>query len=82
MTEHGYTRVEADADAQEAWVEQVKDLYSMLLLRKAKSWFTGYNENLEGHDIMRYLMYNGGAPKYRKTLNAIAADGYPGLTFS
>jgi cation diffusion facilitator CzcD-associated flavoprotein CzcO len=82
MAEHGYTRVEADADAQAAWVEQVKGFYSLLLLRKAKSWFTGYNENLEGHDIMRYLMYNGGAPKYRKTLDAIAADGYPGLTFS
>jgi cation diffusion facilitator CzcD-associated flavoprotein CzcO len=81
MRANGRTRVEATADAQAAWTEQVKDLYSMLLLRKAKSWFTGYNENVDGHDITRYLIYNGGAPRYRKTLDAIAAEGYPGLRF-
>lgn len=82
MAEHGYTRVEADDEAQAEWTEHVKELYSGLLLRKAKSWFTGYNENVDGHDITRYLIYNGGAPRYRKHLDAVAADGYPGLHFT
>jgi len=82
MAEHGYRRVEATEEAVAGWVAEVVELYSMLLLRKARSWFTGYNENLEGRDTMRYMIYNGGAPRYRKTLDAVAADGYRGLTFA
>jgi cation diffusion facilitator CzcD-associated flavoprotein CzcO len=82
MAERGFSRVEAEAGAQAEWTEHVKDLYSGLLLRKAKSWFTGYNENVDGHHTTRYLIYNGGAPRFRKHLDAVAADGYPGLSFS
>jgi cation diffusion facilitator CzcD-associated flavoprotein CzcO len=80
--EHGYERVEATAEAQAAWAEEIRRHYDRLLLRKAKSWFTGYNENVDGRDRMRYMMYNGGLPRYRKTLAAAAADGYPTLRFS
>ncbi|MGF1597899.1 MAG: hypothetical protein ACFCVK_13365 [Acidimicrobiales bacterium] len=40
-------------------------MYKPFLLRKAKSWTTGYNSNLDGHeyDKMRYNIYNGGGPK-------------------
>jgi hypothetical protein len=82
MAERGYHRVEATEEAVASWVAEVRDLYSMLLLRKARSWFTGYNENLDGRDTMRYMIYNGGAPRYRKTLDAVADEGYPGLTFA
>jgi cation diffusion facilitator CzcD-associated flavoprotein CzcO len=82
ILEHGYTRMEATAESQHAWVEEVRKLYSMLLLRKAKSWFTGYNENIEGRNKTRYLIYNGGAPRYRKTLREVAAGGYGGVEFS
>ena len=50
-----------------------------LLLRKAKSWFTGYNSNVEGHDKIRYLIYNGGAPRYRQKLAEVAEMGYEGF---
>ena len=63
------------------WVRARQGLYGMLLLRKAKSWFTGYNSNIEGHDIMRLLIYNGGAPRYRKRLAEVAAEGYRGFVF-
>jgi cation diffusion facilitator CzcD-associated flavoprotein CzcO len=79
LAAHGLTRVEAEEDAQAEWTRHIEDLYGGLLLRKAKSWFTGYNENVEGHDITRYLIYNGGAPRYRKYLDAVAAEGYRGL---
>ncbi len=82
IAEHGYTRIEASADAEAEWTSHIKDLYQPLLLRNAKSWFTGYNENVEGHDTIRYLMYTGGAPRYRKHLAEVAAEGYPGFDFS
>ena len=48
----------------------------MLLLRKARSWFTGYNSNVEGRQKVRHLIYNGGAPRYRERLGEVAAAGY------
>lgn len=50
-------------------------------MRKAKSWFTGYNSNVEGHEegSIRYLVYNGGMPKYVSIINQAAAMGYPDL---
>lgn len=78
---HGYEEIEATPEAEAGWVEHVKELYDMLLLKRARSWFTGYNSNVDGHDIMRYVMYNGGAPRYRKRLAEIASDGYPGFQF-
>jgi len=77
----GFRRIEVTPEAEAEWVEHVKELYGMLLLRNAKSWFTGYNSNVEGHDIKRWLIYNGGAPRYRKRLGEIAADGYRGFVF-
>jgi hypothetical protein len=56
----------------------------MMLMRKAKSWFTGYNSNVPGHEqgTVRYLVYNGGAPKYVNAINAVAAKGYEGVVLS
>ncbi|MFV0306939.1 MAG: flavin-containing monooxygenase [Desertimonas sp.] len=80
--EHGHDEIEATRQAEDEWVAEIKELYEMLLLRKARSWFTGYNSNVDGHDIVRYVMYNGGAPRYRKQLARIAADGYPGFALT
>ena len=78
----GISRVEATAEAEQEWTEHVKELYSYLLLRKAQSWFTGYNSNVEGHDKTRYLIYNGGAPRYRKRLEEVAENDYDGFVMS
>jgi hypothetical protein len=43
-------------------------MYDVLLLGKVESWFTGYTPNVEGHDKIRLVVYNGGAPRYRKKL--------------
>ena len=81
--ERGATQVEAEIDAEEAWDQHVRELYGMMLMRKAQGWFTGYNSNVEGHEqgTMRYLVYNGGTPKYRRLITECAADGYPGIRF-
>ena len=74
--------MEPTTEAEDEWTEHVKDMYGMLLLRKAKSWFTGYNSNVAGHDKTRYLIYNGGAPRYRKRLDEVAANDYEGFVFA
>ena len=55
----------------------------MMLMRKAKSWFTGYNSNVPGHEAgrIRYFVYNGGTPKFVATINKVAEKGYEGLEF-
>lgn len=82
MLDHGYESVEANALAEQEWTLLVKESYEGLLLTDVKSWFTGYNSNVDGHDKTRYLVYFGGAPEYRKRLTEIAANDYEGFQFS
>ena len=58
-------------------------MYAIMLMRKAKSWFTGYNSNVPGHEHgkPRYLVYNGGTPKYVAAISEVAAKGYEGIMF-
>ncbi len=82
MRSNGYHRIECTDESQDAWVREVEDLYGMVLLRNARSWFTGYNSNVDGHDIKRHMIYNGGAPRYRKRVATVAANGYDGFVLS
>jgi cation diffusion facilitator CzcD-associated flavoprotein CzcO len=84
MWDHGYIRGEPTLEAQERWTAHVKQMYSAMLMRKAKSWFTGYNSNVPGHEHgnIRYLVYNGGAPKYVSKITEVAEKGYEGIGFS
>jgi cyclohexanone monooxygenase len=84
MWAHGYTRADATLEAQERWTAHVTKMYSTMLMRKAKSWFTGYNSNLPGHEYgkTRYLVYNGGAPKYVSKISDVAANNYEGIVFT
>ena len=57
-----------DGAAEKRWTDHVTNMYAMMLMRKAKSWFTGYNSNVAGHEqgTIRYLVYNGGSPEVRE----------------
>ncbi len=74
--------VEADAEAEAEWTALIGKLYQRQMLRKAKSWFTGVNTNVPGRTKPRFMIYTGGAPKYRRTVAEVAAQGYPGFTIS
>jgi hypothetical protein len=56
----------------------------MMLMRKAKGWFTGYNSNVAGHEegTIRYFVYNGGTPKFVGLISDVAAKGYQEIEFS
>jgi cation diffusion facilitator CzcD-associated flavoprotein CzcO len=80
----GHVRFDATEAAETRWTGHVTQMYSTMLMRKAKSWFTGYNSNVEGHEQgrIRYFVYNGGTPKYVSIINQVAASGYEGVTFT
>ncbi|MDH4145072.1 MAG: NAD(P)/FAD-dependent oxidoreductase [Acidimicrobiia bacterium] len=84
MWDRGLVRVEPTKQAEADWTEHVARMYEMLLLRKAQSWFTGYNSNVEGHEqgTRRHLVYNGGTPRFRRRLAEIAENGYPDFDFA
>lgn len=77
----GGIRAEATQAAEDRWTGHVAKMYETMLMRKAKSWFTGYNSNVPGHEQgrIRYFVYNGGAPKYVSIINQVVADGYAGI---
>ncbi len=80
--EHGYSRVEAEREAQQDWVAEVIRAHERMLFRRSKGWFTGYNSNVAGHEegSVRYQAYFGGAPRYRSKIDDVAASGYQGIT--
>ncbi len=74
----GITRLDVRLEAEQEWHEQVVNAHEKLLLRRSKSWFTGYNENMagRGENKVRYHAYFGGVPKYRKIIDLAAVEGY------
>ena len=82
MWANDHVRAETTLSAEERWTAHVKKMYSKMLMRKAKGWFTGYNSNIKGHEHgkTRYFVYNGGTPKYVATIKEIAQNGYEGVT--
>ena len=83
MWKHDFVREEATPEAEAEWGAHVAKLYGIMLMRKAQGWFTGYNSNVDGHEkgTIRYLVYNGGTPKYRARLAQVADEDYAGIRF-
>ena len=83
MWDRGYVRADPTLAAQERWSAHVTKMYAIMLMRKAKSWFTGYNSNIPGHEHgkVRYFVYNGGTPKYVAAINDVVAKDYEGIVF-
>lgn len=82
LRNNGLHRIEATPDAEDKWVEHVKSFYDGSMISRTKSWFTGYNSNVDDHDRLRYLVYFGGAPKFRERLAEVAEHGYEGFSLS
>ena len=84
MWAKGITRADPTRAAEERWTAHVTKMYEIMLMRKARGWFTGYNSNVDGHEAgkVRYFVYNGGTPKYVGIINDVAARGYEEIMFS
>jgi cation diffusion facilitator CzcD-associated flavoprotein CzcO len=84
MWRRSFTRADPTRAAQERWTGYVAKMYAIMLLRNAKGWFTGYNSNVPGHEEgkVRYVVFNGGTPKYVAAINDVTAKGYEGIVFT
>lgn len=75
-------RVEADAQAESEWVDEVIEAHERLLSRRSKGWITGYNSNVNGHEegVVRYVAYWGGAPRYAAKIAEVEEADYRGIS--
>jgi len=76
MRDAGKTRIEASAEAETKWVQHVNDVADSTLYPLANSWYVG--ANIPGKPRV-FMPYVGGFAGYKKTCDAIAADGYKGF---
>ncbi len=83
MWAKGHVMFNTDEGDEAEWVEHVKETYQGALLRNAKSFFTGYNSNIEGHEHgkTRYNIYNGGVPRYASIISEFSNNEYKGVHF-
>ncbi|MCP5182734.1 MAG: NAD(P)/FAD-dependent oxidoreductase [Pseudomonadales bacterium] len=77
----GITRIEPTQEAAEAWTEHVYDMVDLTLFATTDSWFMGVNQNTP-EKKRTFLAYAGGAPRYKRRCDDIAADGYRGFVLS
>ena len=73
---HGIGTIEAEAAAEEAWVEHVIEAAHETLLPQANSWYVG--ANVPGKPRV-FTPYVGGCGAYRKKCDEVAARGYEGF---
>jgi cation diffusion facilitator CzcD-associated flavoprotein CzcO len=79
LTERGLTRIEARADAEEAWGRHVAEAADATLLPMASSsWYLG--ANVPGKPRV-FLPYAGGLATYTRRCDEVAERGYEGFTF-
>jgi len=81
MREKGLARVEATAEAEREWTQHVHDTGRRMLFTQVDSWMMGINSNIAGKQKRTFIVYAGGAPKYREKCDEVAAGGYAGFTF-
>ena len=79
MRAHGHVRIEPTPEAEAEWTQHVQDTAAPMLFNQVDSWFMGINSNVEGRDHRTFLLYAGGAPRYRERCDEIARAGYRGF---
>lgn len=76
---NGYTRIEAQNDAEEEWTRRVQEVTPVPLDSKVKSWYLG--SNIPGKKV-EVLNWGGGVPQYYEIVENTAKAGYKGFALS
>jgi cyclohexanone monooxygenase len=79
MRERGLATIEATVEAEDAWVDHVREVAEATLYPLANSWYIGANVPGKPRVFMPYV---AGVVPYRKRCDAVAAAGYEGFTFA
>lgn len=76
LGERGITRIEAGAEAEDAWVDHTNEVADATLYPLANSWYVG--ANIPGKKRV-FAPYAGGVGPYREICDGIAAENYRGF---
>ncbi len=79
MRAKNIARIEANRDAEDAWVEHVNVVAGRSLRSTCSSWYVGANVPGKPRVFMPYI---GGFPAYIEKCNDVVAKGYDGFTLS
>ena len=80
MRSRGIKSSEAEAGAEDRWVERVREVAGRTLFPKAaNSWYLG--ANIPGKPRV-FMPYVGGVGPYRQICDDVAASGYEGFCFT
>jgi len=71
--------IEADSDAEAAWVQHVNELAEPTMFMHANSWYLG--ANIPGKPRV-FMPYAGGMSTYRQHCQDIVANNYQGFTLT
>ena len=71
--------IEPTVEAEDAWVEHVREVGDSTLYPLANSWYVG--ANIPGKSRV-FTPYVGGVGRYRKVCDEVAAKGYEGFALS
>ena len=76
LRDHGFSCIEAEEDAEDAWVRHNNEVADRTLYPLANSWYVG--ANIPGKPRV-FMPYVGGVAAYKKKCDEIAASGYEGF---
>lgn len=76
MQQKNLKRIMTTPQAEKEWTEHDLSLTAGMLFTESNSWFMG--ANIPGKK-QQFLLYSGGAPKYREKCAEVAANGYEGF---
>jgi cyclohexanone monooxygenase len=74
----GFSHIEAEPEAEEAWVRHNNEVADRTLYPLANSWYVG--ANIPGKPRV-FMPYVGGVTAYKKKCDEVAARGYEGFRF-
>jgi cyclohexanone monooxygenase len=72
----GISRIEAEQDAEDAWVRHTNEVANRTLYPQANSWYVG--ANIPGKPRI-FMPYVGGVSAYKGRCDEVAANGYQGF---
>jgi cation diffusion facilitator CzcD-associated flavoprotein CzcO len=78
LRDRGFTRFEAEEDAEREWTEGVAAIGSMTLFPRAMSWYMGDNIPGKPRQLLNYPSVIG----FAKISEDVAADGYRGFALA
>jgi cyclohexanone monooxygenase len=79
MRNNNHTRVAAEVEAQQQWVDHVREVAGSTLYPLANSWYMG--ANIPGKPRV-FMPYVAGVEAYTKECNRVTQNGYQGFEFS